>query len=237
MCPPRRLARRAPRTRRRARDPACPRRAGALRRGALARTPGALRAGPGVCSRRHLADLRPERRLELGRQALRTAVVGVVVSGGPLEHRFGVSSRKVSLQVAQWYSAIIGSSSEPWRRGGASSPDVTPGRSGPRGPVFIDEPETAFPSAPRATAQETDRSRIGRHEGGALATTLGARRRPRLVRLQARRDDLRRRRHLRGRRGTPGSLNGQIPVVLGQVAPDLLATAPDIRTVDVIAVK
>jgi quinol monooxygenase YgiN len=32
-------------------------------------------------------------------------------------------------------------------------------------------------------------------------------------------------------------LNGQIPQALGQVAPDLLASDPDIRTVDVIAVK
>ena len=37
--------------------------------------------------------------------------------------------------------------------------------------------------------------------------------------------------------GRQAHLNGQIPVALGQVAPDLLATAPDIRTVDVIAVK
>jgi hypothetical protein len=32
-------------------------------------------------------------------------------------------------------------------------------------------------------------------------------------------------------------LNGQIPTALGQVGPDLLAKDPDIRTVDVIAVK
>ena len=32
-------------------------------------------------------------------------------------------------------------------------------------------------------------------------------------------------------------LNGEIPAALGQVAPNLLASAPDIRTVDVIAVK
>jgi quinol monooxygenase YgiN len=32
-------------------------------------------------------------------------------------------------------------------------------------------------------------------------------------------------------------LNGEIPAALGQVAPDLLASPPDIRTVDVIAVK
>ena len=37
--------------------------------------------------------------------------------------------------------------------------------------------------------------------------------------------------------GRQAHLGGQIPVALGQVAPDLLATAPDIRTVDVIAVK
>ena len=32
-------------------------------------------------------------------------------------------------------------------------------------------------------------------------------------------------------------LNGQIPVALGQVAGDLLAADPDIRTTDIIAVK
>ncbi len=32
-------------------------------------------------------------------------------------------------------------------------------------------------------------------------------------------------------------LNGEIPTALGQVAPDLLAKDPDIRAVDVIAVK
>jgi quinol monooxygenase YgiN len=32
-------------------------------------------------------------------------------------------------------------------------------------------------------------------------------------------------------------LAGQIPQALGQVAPDLLAAAPDIRTVDIVAVK
>ena len=32
-------------------------------------------------------------------------------------------------------------------------------------------------------------------------------------------------------------LTGEIPTALGQVAPDLLAKDPDIRTVDVIAVK
>ena len=32
-------------------------------------------------------------------------------------------------------------------------------------------------------------------------------------------------------------LNGQIPAALGQVGPDLLAADPDIRTVDVLAVK
>jgi quinol monooxygenase YgiN len=32
-------------------------------------------------------------------------------------------------------------------------------------------------------------------------------------------------------------LNGEIPTALGQVAPDLLAKDPDIRTVDVIAIK
>jgi quinol monooxygenase YgiN len=32
-------------------------------------------------------------------------------------------------------------------------------------------------------------------------------------------------------------MNGQISAALGQVAPDLLASPPDIRTVDIIAVK
>jgi quinol monooxygenase YgiN len=32
-------------------------------------------------------------------------------------------------------------------------------------------------------------------------------------------------------------LNGEIPQALGQVGPDLLATDPDIRLVDVVAVK
>ena len=32
-------------------------------------------------------------------------------------------------------------------------------------------------------------------------------------------------------------LNGEIPAALGQVADDLLAAAPDIRTIEVIAVK
>ena len=40
-----------------------------------------------------------------------------------------------------------------------------------------------------------------------------------------------------GEAGREAHLNGQIPAALGQVAPDLLAAAPDIRTVDVIAVK
>jgi quinol monooxygenase YgiN len=37
--------------------------------------------------------------------------------------------------------------------------------------------------------------------------------------------------------GRQAHLNGEIPTALGQVAPDLLASAPDIRTVDVLAVK
>ncbi|HEY3716153.1 MAG TPA: antibiotic biosynthesis monooxygenase [Jatrophihabitantaceae bacterium] len=32
-------------------------------------------------------------------------------------------------------------------------------------------------------------------------------------------------------------LGGQIPTALGQVAPDLLAADPDIRTIDIVAVK
>ncbi len=32
-------------------------------------------------------------------------------------------------------------------------------------------------------------------------------------------------------------LNGQIPAALGEVGPDLLASDPDIRTIDVLAVK
>jgi quinol monooxygenase YgiN len=37
--------------------------------------------------------------------------------------------------------------------------------------------------------------------------------------------------------GRQAHLNGEIPTALGQVAPDLLAKEPDIRLVDVIAVK
>jgi len=37
--------------------------------------------------------------------------------------------------------------------------------------------------------------------------------------------------------GRQAHLNGQIPKALGQVGPDLLASEPDIRQVDVIAVK
>ncbi len=40
-----------------------------------------------------------------------------------------------------------------------------------------------------------------------------------------------------GEEGREAHLNGQIPAALGQVGPDLLATDPDIKTVDVIAVK
>ena len=37
--------------------------------------------------------------------------------------------------------------------------------------------------------------------------------------------------------GRQAHLNGEIPAALGRVAPDLLAKDPDIRTIDVIAVK
>jgi quinol monooxygenase YgiN len=37
--------------------------------------------------------------------------------------------------------------------------------------------------------------------------------------------------------GRQAHLNGQIPAALGQVADELLASAPDIRKVDVVAVK
>jgi hypothetical protein len=37
--------------------------------------------------------------------------------------------------------------------------------------------------------------------------------------------------------GRDAHLGGQIPAALGQVAPDLLASAPSIETVDIIAVK
>lgn len=40
-----------------------------------------------------------------------------------------------------------------------------------------------------------------------------------------------------GEEGRAAHLNGQIPAALGQVAADLLASDPDIKTVDVIAVK
>jgi quinol monooxygenase YgiN len=40
-----------------------------------------------------------------------------------------------------------------------------------------------------------------------------------------------------GEDGRQAHLNGQIPAALGQVAGDLLASDPDIRTTDIIAVK
>lgn len=40
-----------------------------------------------------------------------------------------------------------------------------------------------------------------------------------------------------GEDGRQAHLNGQIPAALGQVAADLLASEPDIRTTDIIAVK
>ncbi len=40
-----------------------------------------------------------------------------------------------------------------------------------------------------------------------------------------------------GEEGRQAHLNGQIPAALAQVGPDLLATDPDIRTIDVLAVK
>jgi len=40
-----------------------------------------------------------------------------------------------------------------------------------------------------------------------------------------------------GEQGRQAHLNGQIPAALSQVGPDLLAADPDIRTVDVLAVK
>jgi quinol monooxygenase YgiN len=40
-----------------------------------------------------------------------------------------------------------------------------------------------------------------------------------------------------GEEGRQAHLNGQIPAALGQVAEELLAAAPDIRTTDIIAVK
>jgi quinol monooxygenase YgiN len=40
-----------------------------------------------------------------------------------------------------------------------------------------------------------------------------------------------------GEEGRAAHLNGQIPAALGQVAADLLASDPDIKTVDIVAVK
>ena len=37
--------------------------------------------------------------------------------------------------------------------------------------------------------------------------------------------------------GRQAHLNGEIPTALGQIRPDLLAADPDIRTVDLLAVK
>ncbi len=40
-----------------------------------------------------------------------------------------------------------------------------------------------------------------------------------------------------GEEGRQAHLNGEIPQALGQVAPDLLASDPDIRLVEILAVK
>jgi quinol monooxygenase YgiN len=40
-----------------------------------------------------------------------------------------------------------------------------------------------------------------------------------------------------GEDGRQAHLTGQIPAALGQVGPDLLATDPDIKLIDIIAVK
>jgi hypothetical protein len=40
-----------------------------------------------------------------------------------------------------------------------------------------------------------------------------------------------------GEDGRQAHLNGQIPAVLGQVAPELLAEDPNIRPLDILAVK
>lgn len=40
-----------------------------------------------------------------------------------------------------------------------------------------------------------------------------------------------------GEEGRQAHLNGQIPAALSQVGPELLAADPDIRTVDILAVK
>ena len=40
-----------------------------------------------------------------------------------------------------------------------------------------------------------------------------------------------------GEEGREAHLNGQIPAALGQVGPDLLASDPDIRPTDIIAMK
>lgn len=37
--------------------------------------------------------------------------------------------------------------------------------------------------------------------------------------------------------GRQAHLNGQIPAALGEVGPDLLAADPDIKTIDILAVK
>ncbi len=42
---------------------------------------------------------------------------------------------------------------------------------------------------------------------------------------------------IEGEEGRQAHLNGQIPAALGQVGSDLLAADPDIRIVDVLAVK
>jgi hypothetical protein len=40
-----------------------------------------------------------------------------------------------------------------------------------------------------------------------------------------------------GEDGRQAHLNGEIPALLGQVGPDLLASDPDIRMIDIVAVK
>ena len=40
-----------------------------------------------------------------------------------------------------------------------------------------------------------------------------------------------------GEEGRQANLNGKIPAALAQVGPDLIATDPDIRTIDVLAEK
>ena len=57
------------------------------------------------------------------------------------------------------------------------------------------------------------------------------------VRVQGGCDDVRDLRHAEIEEGRTAHLQGEIPAALGTVGPELLAKDPDIRTVEIVAVK